>query len=196
MSDNTLVIDLASRYAAAFGIMAVNRRLNAATVEGEKGNYAFELYPSLDNDVERIVLSHGTNSLTFSAMLTPVQGIFAPPLIVDFQREKNLVETEVNGSDNVVVERWGTKPWKINIEGILVDVENRVYPQEHIHQLEEFFDINDIVNVEGVQFEDKRIDSLYFKSIDISPIAGFQDTIKFRLEASSIQPIEFNVLKP
>ncbi|MGV4459873.1 hypothetical protein, partial [Ornithobacterium rhinotracheale] len=86
----------------AFVIMAVNRILNAASVEGEKCNFSFELYPSLDNDVERIVLSHGTNSLTFSAILTPVQGIFAQPLIVYFQREKNLVETEVNGSDNVV----------------------------------------------------------------------------------------------
>lgn len=191
-----MVIDLASRYAAAFGIVAVNRRLNAAVIERESGNYKFELYPALDNSVERVVLSHGNTSLTFSAMLTSEQGVFAPPLMISFSREKNLIETEVNGSDNVVVERWGTNPWQIELDGLLIDVENRIYPQERISQLETFFSINDIITVEGVQFEDKRIDSLYFKNISFEILEGFQDTVKFKLSAASIQPVAFNVLKP
>uniref|UniRef100_UPI00129CA6E4 DUF6046 domain-containing protein n=1 Tax=Ornithobacterium rhinotracheale TaxID=28251 RepID=UPI00129CA6E4 len=53
-------------------------------------------------------------------------------------------------------------------------MENRIYPQERISQLETFFSINDIINVEGVQFEDKRIDSLYFKNISFEILEGFQ----------------------
>ncbi len=193
--NNTIVIDLASRYAAAFGIMALNKQLHTATVKRDNGNYDFKFYGGIDTDVERMVFSHETTELTFAGMLTNVDGIFAPPLIIEFSREKDLVETQVSGSNNIIVERWGTKPWQMDIRGILVDMEHKVYPQSQIDDLTQFFEINGIINVEGIQFEDKRIESLYFKSIRITPVKGFQDTIQFSLTASQIQPVEFNVLK-
>lgn len=196
MSNSTVVIDLASRYAAAFGIMAINKQLHTAVVERDNGNYGFEFYGGMDSDVERLVFKYAKQSLTFAGMLNEVDGIFAPPLMIDFSREKQLVETEVNGSDNIIVERWGTKSWALDIRGILVDMENKVYPQRQIEQLVQFFEINDIIEVEGIQFEDKQIDSVYFKDIRITPVEGFQDTIQFSLTAASIQPVEFNVLKP
>lgn len=121
--------------------------------------------------------------------------MFAPPIILEFSREKDLIETKVNGSDNVVIERWGTKPWDIDMRGILVDMNDKIYPKNLIEQLHEFFEINDIIEVEGLQFEDKKIDSIYFKSVKITPVEGYPDTIQYTMTASSIQPVEFNVFK-
>lgn len=122
-----------------------------------------------------------------------IQGVLAPPMMLEFSREKDLIETKVNGSDNVVVERWGTKPWDVEMRGILVDMNDKHYPNRLIEQLNEFFEIDDIIEVEGLQFEDKKIESIYFKSLRFTPVEGYQDTIQFTLSASAIKPIEFNV---
>lgn len=193
---NSIVLDLASRYAAAFGIMAVNKQLNTAVLDHNNGNYSFEFYPKLDVDIEKMTFKHGKKTLTFAGMMTNVEGVFAPPLMIDFSREKQLIETNVNGSDNVIVERWGTKSWQMDMRGILVDMENKVYPQSQIEELIKFFEINDIIEVEGIQFDDKEIDNIYFKDLRISPVEGFQDTIQISLTASSIQSVAFNVFKP
>ncbi len=191
--NNTVTIDLASRYAAAFGMMEVNKQLNAATVNLNQ-DYQFQFYGGRDIDVERTVFSYNDEKLVFAGMLTPNDSIFAPPLIIDFAREKSLIETQVSGSNTVVVERWGTKPWKLDIRGLCIDVEHRIYPQNQIISLTRFFEINDIIDVEGIQFQDKQIDSIYFKAIKITPVVGFQDTIQFSLTASQIKPAEFYIL--
>ncbi|SDE75986.1 DUF6046 domain-containing protein [Riemerella columbipharyngis] len=191
-----IVIDLAARYAAAFGMMAIGRNINTAVVDREQPDYGIKLYGKLDADVEKIEFKHGSQTLTFSGMLTETSGVFAPPLMIDFSKEKNLVETEVNGADNIIVERWGTKEWQLDIKGLLIDMENKVYPQNKIDALHRFFEINDTIEVTGVQFEDKQIDHIYFKDLKITPLEGFQDTVQFTLSASSIQSPLFNVLKP
>lgn len=195
MSDQTIVIDLAARYAAAFGMMAINNRFNAASVNQYNQDYSFDLYPTAANH-EKTELIYNNQKLVFSGMLSgDIPGVFAPPIILEFSREKDLIETKVNGSDNVVIERWGTKPWDIDMRGILVDMNDKIYPKNLIEQLHEFFEINDIIEVEGLQFEDKKIDSIYFKSVKITPVEGYPDTIQYTMTASSIQPVEFNVFK-
>lgn len=194
MSRETIVIDLAARYAAAFGMMAINNSLNAAVVEANENDYGLSYYPEQDEAVERVKLKHVSQEITFGRMLSNTNtNVLAPPLMLEFSKEKQLVETQVNGSDNIVIERWGTRPWQIEMRGLLVDMENKVYPQSQIEELTQFFEINDIIEVEGTQFEDKRIDSIYIKDISIIPVEGYQDTIQFTLRASSIKPIEFNV---
>lgn len=194
MSRETIVIDLAARYAAAFGMMAINNSLNAAVVEPNENDYGLSYYPEQDEAVERVKLKNVSQEITFGRMLSNTNtNVLAPPLMLEFSRKKQLVETQVNGSDNIVIERWGTRPWQIEMRGLLVDMENKMYPQSQIEELTQFFEINDIIEVEGVQFEDKRIDSIYIKDIRIVPVEGYQDTIQFTLSASSIKPIEFNV---
>ena len=57
-------------------------------------------------------------------------GILAPPPMLSFQRDKNIIKTAVDGSDSEVVESFGCKSWEITIEGILVDMENHQYGQQ------------------------------------------------------------------
>lgn len=194
MSRETIVIDLAARYAAAFGMMAINNSLNTAVVDANENDYGLSFYPRLDNSVEQVSFKHNSQQITFGQMLKSVNpNVLAPPLLMEFSREKQLVETQVNGSDNVVVERWGTKPWIIRMRGLFVDMENKTYPQNQVEELTQFFEINDIIDVEGTLFEDKRIDSIYFTSLRLEPIDGFEDTLLIELSAKSIKPVEFNV---
>ena len=193
-----LTVDLAARYAAAFGTIAANKAINKAFVNQQK-DYDVTYYPfqkaSFD-DVKFELQGSGLDALKFSSVLhNNVGDIFAPPLIIDFSQEKNLIETEVNDDDPVVIERWGTQPWEINIRGLLIDLTNKVYPSDQIKRLNRNWQINQPVKVSGQQFEELDIDSLYFRSIGFTRIEGFQDTVQFSINAHSIKAVNFTLLK-
>ncbi|ROH98283.1 hypothetical protein EGI16_21640 [Chryseobacterium sp. G0240] len=198
----SIVINLAARYAAAFGIMAINNRINQAVINREDNQYNVEVYEDFDPDFEAVIMSYGParnpTKLKFAKMLegSGDGSIYAPPLMMNFSRGKNLIETQVSGGDMVVIERWGTKPWDIEIRGILVDVENRSYPTDKIETLCRFFEYNNTIAVEGIQFIEKNITSIYLKDVSITSVEGFQDTIQFTLSASSINEVNFTLLNP
>ncbi|WP_102981436.1 DUF6046 domain-containing protein [Chryseobacterium scophthalmum] len=204
----SIVINLAERYASAFGIVAVNNAINTAVATREPNGYNIEVYEDLDTvfeDTEFIYEEFRQNqaqpiekSLKFGSMLESDGNgsIYAPPLMINFSREKNLIETPISGGDGVVIEKWGTKPWNIDIRGILIDFENRNYPTEKIQELTKLFEYNNVIRVIGTQFLEKDIDSIYIRDISITPIEGFQDTIQFTLSASSIRAVSWTLLEP
>lgn len=193
----SIVINLAARYAAAFGIIAISNKINQVVAIKEDNKYQVEVYEDFDDTFEDVTMEYNNNKLKFSGMLEgDTSSVYAPPLMMNFTREKNLIETNVSGGDSVVIERWGTKPWNIDIRGILIDTETHNYPSDKIEKLCRFFDHNDIISVVGSQFDDKDIKSIYLKSVDITPVEGFADTIQFTLKASSINPVTYTLLKP
>lgn len=194
-----LTINLASRYAAAFGAMAIGRQADRLFIEKDtQGDYEFQYFPAQSAQVEHIKLEvPGLEPLEFSAVLHGDTGnIFAPPLLLTFNQEKSLVETEVNDADPIVVERWGTKPWDITMQGVLIDLDNRIYPSDEIRRLNRNWQYNGVVKVAGVQFEERDIDAVYFKSISFTPVEGYQDTIQVTIQAASIKSVNFTLLKP
>ena len=191
-----VVINLAARYAAAFGMMAINNTINQAVVIKEDNKFQVEVYEDTDPDFEEIEMQYENTVLKFGKMLESEGSFYAPPLMINFEKEKKLIETEISGSDDVVIERWGNKSWVIDIRGVLIDVENRNYPSGKIQQLCRFFDYNNIIKVSGLQFGEKGIDSIYLKYVSITPVEGFQDTIQFTLKASSIREVSWTLLKP
>lgn len=198
----SIVINLAARYAAAFGIMAVSNKINQAVVTREENQYNVDVYEDFDPDFEAVTMSYRSGDqnieLKFAKMLESSGdgSIYAPPLMMGFSREKNLIETEVYGGDAVVIERWGTKPWQIDIRGILIDVENRRYPTDKVDALCRFFENNSVIAVTGQQFIEKNIKSIYLKSVSITAVEGYQDTLQFSLTASSINEVNFTLIKP
>lgn len=198
-SPQNITIDLTSRFAAAFGLNAASKV--ASKVFGEKmaGKIkGFEYYPLTNTNVEYVkLITPQKDSLEFSAVLDSARGsVFAPPLMMTFSQEKSSIETEVNDDDPIVIERWGTKPWDIEMKGLLIDLDNRIYPTEEIKKLKKVWSYNGVIAVEGMQFQEKGIDSIYFKSIDFSPIEGFQDTIQVSIKASSIKDVNFTLKDP
>jgi hypothetical protein len=116
--------------------------------------------------------------------------------MIGFSQEKSLIETEVNDDDPVVIERWGTKPFNITIDGLLIDLDNRIYPSDEIRRLNQNWKYNGVIEVVGRQFEELDIDTIYFRSIDFTKLEGFQDTVQFSINASSIRAVNFTLMKP
>lgn len=176
-----ITIDLVGRYAAAFGMMAAGKAIEKVFSDVE---YSKMVIPGLE-------------PLEFSAVLHGDRGnLFAPPLLLGFSQEKSFIEGEVNDDDPVVVERWGMKPWDITINGLLIDLDNRIYPSDEIRRLNQNWKYHGVVKVIGRQFEEKDIDSLYFRSINFTVVEGYQDTVQFSINASSIKAVNFTLLKP
>lgn len=194
-----ITIDLVSRYAAAFGMMAAGKAIETVFIEKkEDKKFDLQFYPLADNTVEYSKFEiPGLEALEFSSVLNGDRGsIFAPPLLIGFSQEKSLIETEVNDDNPIVIERWGTKPWDITINGLLIDLENRVYPTDEIRRLNQNWKYNGVVKAIGKQFEELDIDTIYFRSISFTRVEGYQDTVQFTINASSIQAVNFTLLKP
>lgn len=198
MDNNTsIVINLAGRYAAAFGIVKASEMMSQVVLTKEDNKYELDFFDDFNPVTEDVRLRYDGQELKFFSMLSgDSSSIFAPPLMLDFRREKDLIETETNGDDNVIVERWGTRPWQISMRGILIDVENRQYPTEQIRKLHRMFKYNNIIEVVGILFEEKDIDNIYFSEVSITPMEGYSDTVQFSFTASSIKEVNWSLLKP
>lgn len=193
----SIIIDLASRYAAAFGIVKASEMMSAVSLTKEDNKYQLDFFDDFNEEDEEIKIVHNHVVAIFGNMLLGENSsVFAPPLMMDFRREKDLVETQTNGEDNIVVERWGTKPWEISMRGLLIDVENRRYPSDKIRDLHHLFKINDKLEVYGKQFEEKDIYYIYFKDVSITPIEGFYDTVQINFTASAIRETSWVLNSP
>jgi len=192
-----IFINLGVRYAAAFGSLAIGNEPRAVSVSNSGDSYGFEFYGVKDDNFENIAFQFDQNKVRFAQMPftnnRESANILAPPPIISFSQDKDLIETPINGSDNIVVERWGTQPWKMRLRGLLIDVENRNYPTEAVKKLRRLFSYNGVVDCEGTQFDEKEILSMYFNGINIDPLQGFQDTVQFTLNATSISPVGFKL---
>lgn len=195
-------IDLAARYAAAFGMKAASKLIDIVFIE-EDGNHDYRVlsYPNYNSDFEQIKLEipgSDMEPLVFGSVLKGANGaVFAaPPIFQVLKQEKNLVTTKVNDDDPVVVERWGTAPWTIELNGFLVDLENHIYPSDEIRRLNRFWKQNAIVEVAGTQFEELDIDAIVLKEINFGRQIGFSDSLTYTLKAQSIKSVNFTLLKP
>ena len=120
-------------------------------------------------------------------------GILAPPPMLTFERSKNLVKTTVDGSDSEVVESFGCKSWTITMHGILVDTDNHQYPQSKLPELREMFEVNNAFEVLDCDImADLGIENLYIEQIsELECLVDYQDTVKYKLTAHSLKPVEF-----
>lgn len=156
-------------------------------------------YAVTRNDVHfaDLTLKHGAEIYKFanSILTENTPGILAPTPMISFKRNKNIVQTAVDGSDSEVIESFGCKSWEITIDGILIDLDNHVYPSEKTRQLREMFEVNDTFEVLDCRLlEDLGIRSIYFNNIEsLNPQKEHPDTIEYKIKAYSIQPLEFFV---
>ena len=189
----SIVLDLASRYGRALGIVLSSEGMNQVVITKEDNKYQVETFGEATN-FEEITMEYENTRLVFNSFIGGEQStVFAPPPILSFSRSKKLIETETNGS--TIAERWNTNEWEITIQGILVDIENHNYPDSQIQQIVTLFEHNDIIKVVGAQFYDKGIDSIYIDSISINPKEGYSDTVAYTLSAKSVKEVTFNLLE-
>lgn len=122
-----------------------------------------------------------------------VAGIFAPPPMLTFKCNKNIVTTNIDGSDAVVVESFGLEPWDITVKGILVDLENHQYPFQKMVKIRELFEANTTYEVWDCDIlANLGIEQIYFEKVqELKVLEDYQDTVEFTFKAHSIKPAEF-----
>jgi hypothetical protein len=201
-------IDLGLRYKNAFGYVAVSqgnslqqkdfKKKNGLTKETATGN----VYATVDRNTsfEELTLRAGAYELFFGDALAEgsTRGkVFAPPPMMSYSRDKTIITTPVDDSDDdptndaFVVERYNSGQWDIKIQGLLIDMVNHEFPAYQLKVLRQFFDQNQIVEVEGQWWDALNIKSIYLKSFAPVGVQGFEDTIQFTIQAYSIKPVEF-----
>lgn len=200
-----MVIDLFSRYSKALGVIAANTLPRAGVLNNL---YRFERTENKNAHFERVSFAIAQEDLQAKIVFCALpfisskrredalSSVIAPPMMIHFGREKDLVKTKINASDHIVVERWGVKPWNLKMEGILIDIQNRSYPKDKVKALYRFFSHDYPVEVTGDQFEDKDIRAICFEQIDFQGVEGFADTLKFSLSAFSLSPANFTLNQP
>lgn len=191
-----MIIDLGSRYRASFGYTTPNQsdRLKKLGFTEDTGMAAVEVYVTGDVSFEELELYGNGFDLTFGyAMLTKngsLGNVFAPPPMISWSRGKRITVTTLDGNEGDVVEKYGTEPWQIKMQGLLIDMENHRYPAAQVRKLREVFEVDAAFEVSGQIFDDLGIQSIYFTNIEISGVQGFADTISFSLDAHAIKPVE------
>lgn len=206
------VIDISERFFAGFGFLAKNIAPRLLKV-GYNGKFIYgniDVYSKSSRTFDELYLSGNGFDIKFGAMpflsgnfglLSGVinkdqvtDNVFAPPPMISFSKAKKLGITEVNNSDTEVIEGYAGGSWIIKIQGILVDMENHVYPSKWIKALNQIFDKQKKpYEVASDIFADHDIDTIYFTNIESSGIQGFEDTWKFTLTARSLKRVEFEL---
>ncbi|MBI9063283.1 MAG: hypothetical protein JEZ14_14980 [Marinilabiliaceae bacterium] len=116
----------------------------------------------------------------------------APPPMVSFNRGKNVVRTAIDRSDYEVVEYYGMKPYEITLQGILIDTEEHLYPQELVQTVNDLFAAPGTFRVISTIFNDLGIDEIFFDSgFQVNFVEGYVDTVKYRVRAISVANAEY-----
>ena len=110
INDGTsVVINLAARYIAAFGMVQASKYINDVVITNEENKYKIDYFDDFNPETETVRIAHSSMELVFGdTLLEAGNSVFAPPLMMTFTKEKALIETETNGDDNVIIERWTT----------------------------------------------------------------------------------------
>ena len=194
-------VNLAPRFQAAFGyVPAVPLLLtNERGMPGSQYVPAFgvQVYKSLEENqtFEDMSIYGNGYDLQFAGNLITKSGslgtVFAPPPIIGYRKAKKLVIGDTNGEEGEVVEVWKNGSWELVIQGIMVDMENHVFPKDKLATMNKVFDVKNVFDISGDWFEALNIESIYFLEFMPVGVQGFMDTISYTLIARSIKPIEF-----
>lgn len=177
---------------AAFGRL-VKLPVYAMLETAQAGSEDVQLYQVADVSFANVVLTNEKTQKTYSfgISLNENEEYMAPPLMVSFSRGKNVVRTAIDRSETEVIEHFGLKPWTINIQGILIDTENRQYPGELLRKVNEMFSAWGTYKVVSDIFMDLDIPTIFFDDdFQIGFVEGFADTVRFSLRAISVLPVE------
>lgn len=146
---------------------------------------------------DTVKLYNGSESYVFAfkAISENYKDVFATPPMFSFRRSKNLTETNVDNSDIVVVERYGTEPYDINWRGLLIDMDTHIFPLDKMETLHNIFEVNKEWNVSSEILNRIGIKAIYIKDIGFDFVEGYEDTISYTLTTRAIKPLEYQLVK-
>lgn len=114
---------------------------------------------------------------------------FPVATIVDFSRDKDIIETPTIGSVGTIKEIFGLGDWKINIRGICLNDGSRKQQKTAQEQQMSLIALNEIAGAlmieKGSLFLDKQITRIVIKSLSFTAIQGKPNIIQYDIEAVS-----------
>lgn len=195
-----ILLDLTQRYATALGVAPLLQTVQpipgvqylpytGSAKVYVKGNMTFEdITLKVDADNLNDILEFKNTQIAKGGIMG---GVFAPPPLIGWSKDKQLHITPMDGAAGEVVERYGDGTWMIRMQGILIDMENHDFPIDKMERLRKFFEAPEHVEVSGQMFDAMGVKNIYFTSFDINGVVGFQDTVVYNLMARAIKPVEF-----
>jgi len=189
------------RFNQAFGLNAMKvaaRFLDLPTYDKSDPSFAEMIFENqVTGDIYSFgidALENGTPALPFVKKKPQSRRFLAPPPLVSFSRDKHVVRTDIDRSNHVVIENFGNKPYLIKMQGILIDVEEHHYPGELLREAHRMFENPGTYKAIGDIFNDLGIHEVFFESgFEIDFVEGYVDTVKFSVNAISVEPAEFIV---
>lgn len=109
--------------------------------------------------------------------------------MLDFNRAKNTIKTNVLGANGTVKEVFGFDDWQIRIRMLCLD-DKRYTARQYADMLQDWFEIAGGIKVFGSIFSKKEIYNIVIESFDIKTIAGSPGVIPIEMTAVSNEPIE------
>jgi hypothetical protein len=117
--------------------------------------------------------------------------------IIDFDRQKIVRDTKVNGGKGSVKEIYGFDNWKITINGILIpdksQPQNLFEIKDQERELTKWDELASAIEVGCELFTDKRVQYITILSIKFNPMRGRPNIRTFTIDALSDMPIELNI---
>lgn len=117
---------------------------------------------------------------------------FPPATMFSFRRAKNIVRTNVSGSDGTVKEIFGFDDWVIDVRGLCLDGPD-VSAKQQLEQLLNFERVADAIDVTGSQFAVRKIIKVVMEDWQDNVPQGKPGVIAFQCKLISDQPIELNL---
>lgn len=108
--------------------------------------------------------------------------------MVDFNRPKNIIKTNVLGGNGTVKEIYGFDDWVVRLRILCIDGDLKA--REYEDKLIEFSKIIQPIAVQGFLFTKKEINSIVIEEIDIRSVTGSPNVIPIELSCISDEAVE------
>lgn len=113
--------------------------------------------------------------------------------LADFNRNKNIQQTAINGGYGKVIEMYGFNSWDLTIRGICINDSSHPTHQTALEQKEallEFAELADSIEVVGQLFSMKRVYKIAIVDEAYPTIAGRENYFPFEFRCVSDTPVE------
>lgn len=189
--------NLVDLYQKAFGIKGVRFNVSASQSVESANNTYFDI-----PGVESRLLVPGQS---LSVLGTPIyehftfsytekgktRSITLPDWpLMSVSAHKNILCTPIKGLPGTVKEFINFDDYKISIRGMLINYESNDYPEQLVHDLHDFFKINDqLVITSPILNNQLDVDAVVMESIDFPALEGFPNVQPYQIDMISDAPV-------
>lgn len=185
--------DVLDRYNSAFGynaMKAIARFIKLPSYPEQDSSYANMLF---ENRKTGKKFDFGINNFRGGDKDFMLQNWVAPPPLVNFNRNKHVVTTDVDRSNHTVIENFGNKAYKFNMRGLLIDTSEHLFPEKQLNKAHKMFQMEGTYKIASDIFKSLEIYEVFFESVKFDFVEGFIDTIKFNINGVSVETADFIV---